>query len=272
MPLLRRMLCALGLLIFASAALAAPKRMTWDIDGVQRHALVFAPQAGGPQDKHPLIFAFHGHGGNPKGFSKMAALQERWPDAIVVYPQGLSTYAARDPQGHKSGWQHAVGEDGDRDLKLFDAMLASMRREFNVDDQRVYAHGFSNGAVFSLLLWTQRSDKIAAFAVVAGSLDPSQKLPQPKPVLHVAGEKDPIFPPAKVAITVADERRVDGAEGAGTPCGEGCMLYQGTRAPVRFITHPKGHVYPPSAADWTVQFFKAHPSAPLDADRDPRRR
>ena len=145
----------------------------------------------------------------------------------------------------------------DRDLKLFDAMLASMHHEFSVDDRRVFATGFSNGAFFSLLLWIERADKLAAVSIVAGALDPSQHLTTPKPVLHIAGDADPLVTPAKVAATVAEERRVDGALGQGQSCGERCTLYRGTHDDVKFITHAGGHEYPKAAANWTVEFFKS---------------
>jgi polyhydroxybutyrate depolymerase len=254
-----------GLILLAVVPLvsraAEPRLMTWDIDGTHREALVFAPSAGAPNDKHPLIFVFHGHGGNMRGFARHTALAQHWPEAIVVVPQGLNTPSARDPNGRKPGWQRLAG-GSNADLKLFDAMLTSMHHEFSVDDRRVFATGFSNGAFFSLLLWIERGDRLAAVSIVAGALDPSQHLTTPKPVLHIAGDKDPLVTPAKVAVTVAEERRADGAEGQSRSCGERCTLYHGTRDDVKFITHPGGHEYPKAAAGWTVEFFKSLRVAP----------
>jgi polyhydroxybutyrate depolymerase len=230
--------------------------MTWDIDGARREALVFAPSPAAPNAKHPLVFVFHGHGGNMRGFAEHTALAQHWPEAIVVVPQGLDTPSARDPKGRKPGWQRLAG-GSNADLKLFDAMLATMHHEFSVDDRRVFATGFSNGAFFSLLLWIERSDTLAAVSIVAGALDPSQHLTTPKPVLHIAGDRDPLVTPAKVAVTVAEERRANGAEGQGQSCGEHCTLYRGARDNVKFITHPGGHEYPKAAAAWTVDFFKS---------------
>ncbi|HEY2396979.1 MAG TPA: hypothetical protein VGH81_13525 [Rudaea sp.] len=245
------------LVALASSAAAAPARiMSWTIEGVQREALVFAPTAGGAGETHPLVFAFHGHGGNMHGAAKFG-LQNRWPRAIVVCPQGLDTASRRDPQGRKHGWQRLIGDDRNRDLKFFDAMLASMRREYRVDERRIFSTGFSNGAFFTLLLWTERSEIFSAFAIVAGSLDPSQHLAAAKPVLQIAGKHDPLVTPDKVRPTVAEERRVDGAEAAGRDCGSRCTLFRGTKADVKVIWHDGGHVYPPQAAEWTIEFFKS---------------
>ncbi len=244
-------------------------RMTWKVDGVAREALVFAPTAESPRGVHPLIFAFHGHGGNMGGTSRWG-LQDRWPQAIVVYPQGLDTPSGLDPKGRKPGWQRLAGDQGDRDLKFTDAMLATMRQKFKVDDRRMFATGFSNGAFFTLLLWIERRETFAAFAVVAGALDPSQHLTMAKPVLHIGGESDPKVTPAKFETTIAAERQIDGALGQGQPCGTGCTRYVGSKAEVRTFIHPGGHVYPPKAAELTIDFFKQSQITLIDRSAEPR--
>ena len=248
-------LFALALSIQTATA-AQQRLMTWTVDGVQRQALVFEPSTGSPQDKRPLVFAFHGHGGNMRMFAKTVELETHWLQAIVVYPQGLPTTSGIDRQGTKPGWQHLAGDEGDRDLKFVDAMLATLRSEYPVDEQRVYATGFSNGAIFSLLLWAQRSEAFASFAIVGGALAPSQHLTTAKPVLQIAGESDPLVTLPNVERTIAEERRIDGAGGAGRDCGAGCTLYRGNAANVKVLMHPGGHVYPPQAAALSAEFFR----------------
>ena len=60
--------------------------MTWTVDGDKREAIVFAPPR--RRGKLPLIFSFHGHGDDMENF-QYVGLQQAWPDAIVVYFQGL---------------------------------------------------------------------------------------------------------------------------------------------------------------------------------------
>ncbi len=117
--------------------------------------------------KAPLIFVFHGHGDNAWFATEQFPFQTLWPEAIVVFPQGIPTPAASDPAGERRGWQHQPGEVGDRDLKLFDAMLHSLRWKFRIDDRRVYACGFSNGGFFDYVLWSQRGKLFAALAPCA---------------------------------------------------------------------------------------------------------
>ncbi len=103
---------------------------------------------------------------NMHGTAKLMHLQTLWPEAIVVYAQGLPTTAAHDPQGQKPGWQTEAGQEGNRDLKLFDAMLSTLHQKYSVDDTRIYTTGFSNGGGFSYLLWAERGKIIAAIGEV----------------------------------------------------------------------------------------------------------
>src|SRR5262245_8632436 len=143
-----------GLLMAALlTATGDPQRTEWTVGGVVREGLVCAPskEATGPR---PLVFGFHGHGGSMQNGARSFKIHEIWPEAVVVYLQGLPTPGRlSDPEGKKAGWQHGAGEQEDRDLKLFDAVLASMKEKFPIDEKRVYATGHSNGGGFTYLLW-----------------------------------------------------------------------------------------------------------------------
>jgi polyhydroxybutyrate depolymerase len=251
--------------LIASATTAAKQQPhgtieRWTIDGVQRDALVFAPRATRGAARHPLVIAFHGHGGNMLSTSVRMSIQTLWPQAIVVYPQGLNTPTAVDPAGTLPGWQGSAGAFGDRDLELFDAIVATMQKSYAVDRRRIYATGFSNGAVFSYLLWAERAKTVAAIGEVAGRLDPSETLTTPRALLAVAGRSDAIAPFAVQRQSIQQAREIDGATGAGTPCGRYCTYYPSTKGPVPVKTfiHPGGHVYPAWASTEIVRFFKSH--------------
>ena len=255
MRALRPVFLCLLLWVPIAVGAAAPRVIAVNVDGVQREALVFEPRAT-VQAKHPLVLAFHGHGGNMHGFARTTELETHWPQAIVVYPQGLPTASKLDPDGRKPGWQRLPGDESDRDLKFVDALLAQLRRDYKVDEQRVFATGFSNGAFFSLLLWMQRPQVFAGFSIVAGALDSGQHLNAAKPVLQISGEKDPLVTMAKAEATIAEERKADDAGNPGSECGAGCTLYRGPQASVKVLMHPQGHVYPPQAAEQTMEFFR----------------
>lgn len=247
------------LLFLTRASAAEPlKRLTWTVDGVTREALVHVPDAA-RTDPAPLVFAFHGHGGSMRNAARMLDFHTRWPGAIVVYMQGLNTPGRiTDPEGKRSGWQGKRGEQNDRDLKFFDAVLATLQKSYKVDSKRIYATGHSNGGVFTYLLWAARADKFAAFAPSAAvALD----LPAtPKPVFHAAGEKDGLVKFAWQTNTIAVMRRLN-------ECGprkawhaeKNCTVYPSKRGtPVVTFIHEGAHGYAPRTTGLIVRFFKEH--------------
>jgi polyhydroxybutyrate depolymerase len=229
------------------------------VDGVIREALVYIP----PQAKAkamPVVFAFHGHGGSMRQAARSFGYHTGWPEAIVVYPQGLKTPGRlTDPEGRLPGWQHAVGDQGDRDLKFFDAILASFLSDYLVDEGRFYATGHSNGGAFTYLLWAARGDRFAAFApsAAAAGIEVLRQI-KPKPVLHVAGEKDPLVKFAWQQATINALRRLNQC-GEGQPWEKGCTLYPSkVGAPVVTFFHPGGHEFVADASALIVTFFKEH--------------
>ena len=106
------------------AGIASAADITWTVDGVERAAIIYTPKSP-PPGKLPLVLSFHGHGDDAQNF-QFVGLHQVWPDAIVVYFQGLPS---RD--GYP-GWQVEPGDYGDRDLKLVDTALASLRKKYNL--------------------------------------------------------------------------------------------------------------------------------------------
>ncbi len=249
-----------GLFAAALPLAAQPIPMHWTVGGVERNALVFAPAASTAGGKVPLVFVFHGHGGHVEGVSRNMAIQNSWPQALVVYMQGLPTSSPIDPRGRFPGWQREVGQSGDRDLKFFDAVLATLKQKYPVDEHRIYATGFSNGAFFTYVLWATRGATFAAFAPCAGLLGPSLHLTVPRPVLQIDGKNDRLVHLDDAVKTVESVRALNGTSAAGEPCGNGCTRYTSTKkTPVLFIVHPGGHVFPRWASDRIVEFFQAYP-------------
>ncbi|MDR3402821.1 MAG: esterase [Chthoniobacter sp.] len=233
-----------------------PVRREWTVDGVPREALVYVPP-GAKTVATPVIFAFHGHGGTMAYAERKFSYHTLWPEALVVYPQGLPTAGQlTDPEGKKAGWQKAVGDGGDRDLKFYDAMLTSLRQDYRVDDKRIFVTGHSNGGGFTYLLWQARGDQIAAFAPCAAAALKTAGQLKPKPVLHLAGENDPLVRFAWQKTTIDALLKVDQC-GEGQPWGDRCTLYPSKIGdPLVTYIHPGGHEVPPEAPAVIVKFFK----------------
>ncbi len=233
--------------------------MNVTIEGVRRQALVIAPsQAARSAEPLPLVFAFHGHGGSMVQAAGQMRLDKAWPEAVVVYMQGLPTKTAKDPDGAEAGWQQQPGELGDRDVKFFDGALAELRKRFPVDANRVYATGFSNGGQFAYLLWGLRAKELAGLAAVAAEKFPGVHLSVPLPLLHIAGERDYNIPIEKQLETMASARQANGSGELGRSCGEYCKVYDAGGAPVMTLIHPGGHVFPRYASQMIAEFLRQH--------------
>jgi polyhydroxybutyrate depolymerase len=189
------------------------------------------------------------------------ALQNYWPEAIVVYPQGLPTPGiVIDREGTRPGWQREPGQEGNRDLKFVDTVLVSLREKYSIDDSRIYATGFSNGGLFTYLLLSQRPAVFAAFAPGGAVLLPTVSLTTPRPVLHYGGRSDRLAKFEKQEATIEEVRKFNGCAGKPQSCGENCMLYSSQRgAPVETFIHPLGHFYPARVTPLIVKFFQANP-------------
>lgn len=246
------------------AAAAEPLKKEWKVGNDTREALVYAP-SNADKTPSPLVFVFHGHGGTARHATKAMAVHEHWPEAICVYPQGLNTPGVlTDPEGKKSGWQMNAKEQDDRDLKLFDAMLASVRKDYKVDDKRVYVTGHSNGGRFTQLLWAERGEVFAAVAPSGTTAGPLAKTLKPKPCLHIAGEKDELVKFAWQKATLDAVQKLNGCETEGKLWQKGAdptgTLYESkTGTPLVALVYPNGgHAYPADGAKRVAAFFKEH--------------
>ena len=228
----------------------------WTIDGVKREALVHVPAD--TSSPAPLVFVYHGHGGNSNQASRSFHLHDLWPEAIVVYPQGLPTPGRlTDPKGEKNGWQKEIGDQSDRDVKFFDAMLESIRKDQKVDDSRIFVTGHSNGGSFTYLLLAARGDVFAAIAP-SGALEAHDiKLMKAKPLFHVAGLKDPLVKFEWQKEMIDAMLRKNGCDPNGTKDGDRITRYESkNNTPVVTYFYNGGHGFPPEAPAEIVKFFK----------------
>jgi polyhydroxybutyrate depolymerase len=233
--------------------------VSFEVDGSRRTAVVVVPI--GSSHPAPLVFVFHGHGGNGAAIERKMRIEELWPDAIVVYPDGLVGHQGiTDPHGTKPGWQTRLGERGDGDIKFYDTMLATLRSKLPVDPARVYLMGHSNGSAFVSLLLNRRGDAIAATANM--SAQPSARLLDGDPVRSMfmsMGTQDPIVPydNQKRSIPLAEQKLgVDRSRAT----VRGYLRSEPGRGNLELETYvyPGGHAPPAEVPRLVVEFFERH--------------
>ena len=239
------------------------QKLELTVDGVNRDGYVYAP-ATAKQTPTPVVFVFHGHGGTAKQAGRSFAMHEHWPEAISVSLQGLNTPGRlTDPEGKKPGWQHGVGAEGDRDLKLFDAVMVHLKETYQVDAKRIFSTGHSNGGGFTYLLWQTRPDMLCAVAPSASASARMADTPfKPKPCMHIAGSQDPLVKFEWQEMTMAKVREFNQCEPEGKPWAENCTLFPSKLgAPFVSFIHPGKHNFPAEAPSLIAHFFKEQAAA-----------
>lgn len=178
-------------------------------DGLTRRCLVYVPASVGAR-KVPLVLVLHGGFGDAltaREMSRMDAVADR-EGFVVAYPEGIDGHW-NDGREDQRGLGTADADDVGFLRKLVDVL----ERRFEVDPERVYASGMSNGSMMCHRLAVEASDVFAAFMTVAGTA-PRSVLegtpPRPVPMLIVHGTEDPLCDwdgdeqVASVAETVAE--------------------------------------------------------------------
>lgn len=245
---------------------------TFLVGEVERTALVHVPAKAGDQPV-PLVFVFHGHGGTMRNAARTFRIHEHWPEALVVYPQGLNTPGQlTDPEGKRSGWQKEPGDQADRDLAFFDAMLAKLKEGHRIDARRIHATGHSNGGGFTYLLWATRGEVFASFAPSAAAANKVLRDATlvPRPLFHLAGSNDELV---KYGWQVATVARIVKAQQCGEPepwkQHEGCTIRRAkSGAHVVTLVHEGGHRLARDAGARIAEFFRDTPKPePTTADK-----
>jgi polyhydroxybutyrate depolymerase len=235
-------------------------RQAWTIDGVERTALVAMPHVAAKDPGGPLVLVFHGHGGSSANAARSFRIHEAWPEAVVIYPQGLPTVGVvTDPEGKLPGWQHAAGANGDRDLRFVDAMLVWAKAHAAIDDRRVFAAGHSNGGSMVYVLWAARPNAFAAFAPSSSvfRLDAIASA-TPKPAFIVAGRADPLVPFAAQQLSLRGLLRLNKANVNAEPWSGGVQRHASSiGADVVAYIHAGGHQMPGDTGALIVKFFKS---------------
>jgi polyhydroxybutyrate depolymerase len=113
----------------------------------------------------PLVISLHGGalwGAAQRDISRWNDLADR-EAFIVAYPSGA---------GHASprSWGTRPGPRRNRDLEFLTRLIDTLIVRHNVDTDRVYVNGLSNGGGMTFALSCAAADRVAAAGIVAGAL------------------------------------------------------------------------------------------------------
>jgi polyhydroxybutyrate depolymerase len=154
-----------------------------EVDGIQREFIVHVP--GGYRDDHPtpVVFIFHGSNQHPGTMYNNTTWVEKAEQEtiIIVYPGSWKYRLAGEP-GLQEKWNSRYlfllvepGTELKDDVKFVREVLARVTATFNVDESRIYASGFSNGADFVLTrMVPEMNDVFAAFSTAGVGPSPQR--------------------------------------------------------------------------------------------------
>jgi len=170
--------------------------------GIDRDYILHVPPSYGGSEPTPLVLNFHGLGSEAAEQAAYSELPAKSDEAgfILVTPDGSETEFF--PNRH---WNFLLGIPGSPDDILFVSdLLDTLEAELCIDSMRIYSTGISNGAMMSVRLACDLSDRIAAIAPVAGvyyppwspniPIEPKCATSRPMPVIAFHGTGDFIVP------------------------------------------------------------------------------
>jgi poly(3-hydroxybutyrate) depolymerase len=225
------------------------------VGSTKRIFLLRLPPGYDARSPRPAVLAFHGFTMNAHLMESLVDLTEAWPEALAIYPQGLLRQFETLPVGSQPGWQVTAGEFGDRDLAFVDAMLTWLRENHCLDEKKVYALGYSNGAYFSHLLGCIRPDAIAGLAAAAGGTLCTPTRPRPVILSHGIGDTLVDYEQGVAAARVW--ARSDGCNAPPENGTAGCTQAGScANASVVLCSYDGGHTYDNSFTGQAVRFFK----------------
>ena len=130
------------------------------------------PASYDPAESYPLVFVFHGGGGNANNIEDTTnftrkGIEEKF---IVVYPYGtgkLNKLLLTWNCGFCCGY---ALENNIDDVGFIKELYEHLKNKYSINPNMVYATGISNGGIMSYLVGAELSDIFAAIAPVSAQI------------------------------------------------------------------------------------------------------
>ena len=163
-------------------------------DNQDREYMIYVPSSYNSSNSTPLLMNFHGFGGQASDYMNYADMRSI-ADAenfILVYPQGTCLDGSSHWNTSLPGGDNKSSAD---DFGFIEVMINELSNTYNIDSERIYACGYSNGGMFAYGLANFKSDLVAAVGSVSGTmLDFDGSTSHPMPVIHLHGTNDGTIP------------------------------------------------------------------------------
>ena len=193
------LLISLTIVLFVSRKNTTEENLiAFDMNGETRQYILHRPD--GLQENSPLVFVLHGLGGSASGireYSRMDKVADENGFA-VCYPQGTggsedTKYTKKGTHFWNVGYEVHKNETVD-DVEFITSLAMFLQEKYNLDSEKTFCTGMSNGGDMSYLLGCEAPDIFKAIAPITGCMMKwiydSCNENDPVPVFHVHGTAD----------------------------------------------------------------------------------
>lgn len=164
--------------------------------GLTRMYQVHVPPGYSGSTRAPLLIALHGGGGDMEYMARDdyygLTSKSNKEGFILVYPNGYSKFQS----GKFATWNAGTccGDARDKnidDVGFIKQIITNLYAQMNIDRNRIYATGMSNGGMMAQRLACEMADTFTAIASVAGTDNTLQCSPsQPISVMNIHAQND----------------------------------------------------------------------------------
>lgn len=164
------------------------------VGGQYRSYRLYVPAIYTGATARPLILNLHGYTSNAQQqqlYSNFMPIADT-ANFLMVYPNGTFSSGQRF-------WNAGISGALVNDIAFLSALIDSLDLTYNINLNRVYSTGMSNGGYMSHTLACELSNRITAIASVTGSIFTTQygsncHPMRPVPVMQIHGTSDPTVP------------------------------------------------------------------------------
>ncbi len=194
-----------------------PTMVELSVASEDRRAMIVDRWGGDTGSPRPVVYYFHGNGGDAYDSYRRRQFHQLWPEAIVVYAEGTDVNSSgRADYNNDLAWQirfpYKFRLGYTKDIEYVMALTREIGQRYHVDPSRSFAAGHSSGGFFSLSMMELVPHLFAGFAVLGCharykvevnkpdrmlgnraqplALDPDDRATRARPVLYMFGHDD----------------------------------------------------------------------------------
>ena len=163
-----------------------------EVNGVEREFRLSAPSSE-PGTSLPLVIAFHGGTDSQEDFAQQEQFDQSGEQEKFVMAYAI---AEQDRTAAEGEWFLNTAATSEEDNNFAEAIVDELSESYCIDQDRLYAIGYSLGAMFTYEIACQLNHRFAATASFAGTMPvnpESCEIAKGIGILHIHGKLDYII-------------------------------------------------------------------------------